>query len=358
MKGKTLLLCLAIGIMPVMAGGKTTEKNSEYFKDNAFVSLGMEHNWAWNKGHGNGFAGHLDAGSWFNSTSGLRLRMNVGKREFDSYFSGGYYSVGVDYMYNLLELFKGDYTENRFSMNLAVGASYYRIFNSDKQNRPAINAAINVGYNFSPHWGIFGEMSAVGMQYRDDSGSKVGIGCDLAFGLRYYFNGCNRDKELPEQVAPVAGQEDERIETLGRKIEYLNNEVNQLRKVVEESREEESEDEGNVMIAPIDEEGSIDIFFEEFSTFLGEDQRNKIAAIGEWLKNNTFKVRIVAFSDNVKDAVIDETLRKGRTQAIIDELVEKYDIAQNRISVVNAEELGYKNLTGCNAKILFLESGK
>ena len=357
MKGKTLLLCLAIGMMPVMAEQKALEENSVSFKENAFVSLGMGHNWAWSKGHGNGFAGRLDAGSWFNDASGIRLKMNVGKREFDSYFSGGYYSIGVDYMYNLLELFNGDYTENRFSMNFAIGASYYRIFNSDKKNRPAIDAAINVGYNFSPHWGIFGELSAVGMQYREDGDSKVGIGCDLAFGLRYYFSGCNRSSK-PIQIVQERRLDDKKLEMMGQEIERLNNEVNRLRKAVEESREDVPEDSGNVMIAPVDEGSSIDIFFEEFSTFLGEEQRSKIAAIGEWLRNNSFKVRIVAFSDNVKDAVIDETLRKGRTKAIMDELTGKYGIAQDRISVVNAEDLGYKNLTGCNAKIMFLEPGK
>ena len=76
------------------------------------------------------------------------------------------------------------------------------------------------------------------------------------------------------------------------------------------------------------------------------------------MKNNDFDIHIVAFSDNVADKDVDERLRKGRTEVIKELLVEKYSILPERISIVKAEELGYVNLTGCNAKIMFVEKSK
>ena len=40
------------------------------------------------------------------------------------------------------------------------------------------------------------------------------------------------------------------------------------------------------------------------------------------------------------------------------DLVKKYGISPERVSIVKAEDLGYVNLTGCNAKIMFVEKSK
>ena len=46
---------------------------------------------------------------------------------------------------------------------------------------------------------------------------------------------------------------------------------------------------------------------------------------------------------------------ESRADVLEDLLVEKYGIDSDRIESVGSEEVGYRNLTGCNAKIIFLK---
>ena len=148
------------------------------------------------------------------------------------------------------------------------------------------------------------------------------------------------------------------VQTLRGSVKELNDEINRMRLGMQKMQEKVDTENKNVIYTPKNDISSIDIFFDKFSTYLGDAQLQKIDAIGEWMKNNDFDIHIVAFSDNVADKDVDERLRKGRTEVIKELLVEKYSILPERISIVKAEELGYVNLTGCNAKIMFVEKSK
>lgn len=343
------LSCLLLPSLIATAQNTTNGGNSQ-FTQNTYISASIGDTWAWSKGiNGNGFLGKISIGSRFNDTSGLRINFGLGKREFNFGQTVGYYSVGADYTLSLLNLFGAFNHNSRFMLDLNVGAAYNRLRDGEHRNRPSINVGIGAGYRFAPHWGIFAEAGASGTEFRKNGDRQIGIGIDLAVGLRYCFG---RVDETPKGNDQLGKQ----VEYLNSEINRLNDEVNMLRHTIDSMPKVAPE--RKIMIAPQNEAGSIDIFFEEYSTFIGEDQRAKISAIGNWLKENNYNIWIVAFSDNLNNADIDGKLRSGRTQAIRNLLETTYGIASDRITVVNAEEMGYKNMSGCNAKILFVEPSK
>ena len=351
MKKNLLACCLLMACTTVFAQNDelSTENAENTFSQNIYITGGLGSNVAWTKGEGaNGFAGKIGVGSWFNDRSGLRLVFGVGKREFDQGITSGFFSLGADYTLSLLDLFDAYNDNDRFSFDFNAGLAYYRLRSGENRDRPEIHAGIGAGYNFAPHWGIFAAAAVSGMEFRRDGDKQVGVSADLTVGLRYSF-GCHKGRaEVYEAMYDdVCGK----VDFLNSEVERLNEEVNRLRQEVDQKNE--AVPDGKVMIAPEHEEGSIDIFFEQYSSFLGEEQRAKIEAIGTWLKENDYSIKIVAFSDNLNNAEIDGKLREGRIQAIRSLLESTFGVDAKRITVINAEELGYKNVSGCNAKILF-----
>ena len=88
----------------------------------------------------------------------------------------------------------------------------------------------------------------------------------------------------------------------------LCEEVMQMKQELKERRK--ITDGQNLMIVPQKDALSIDIMFDEFSSFVSEEQGQKIDGIGEWMKNNNASIRIIAFSDNLTDKKADQELRK------------------------------------------------
>ena len=73
------------------------------------------------------------------------------------------------------------------------------------------------------------------------------------------------------------------------------------------------------------------------------------------MTENPAVIKIVAFSNDVKDKKAETELRNKRTEAIKKMLVEKYNIAE-RIASAAPESMGYANKTGNNAMIIFIPS--
>ena len=69
--------------------------------------------------------------------------------------------------------------------------------------------------------------------------------------------------------------------------------------------------------------------------------------------NPDFNVRIIVFSDNLSDPETGNRLMNNRADVLENLLMTKYGIDSGRIESINSEEAGYRNLTGCNAKIIF-----
>lgn len=357
-------IALGIGLLSVnavFAQQGTVHNEKSFFSKNVYVSASIGNQWL-TQGHEQGrtFTSKITLGSWFNKYSGFRLHTGMGIRKLNKLNSTGTYSVGVDYMLNVLPVF-GDYNPSSpISFSLGVGGAY-NLLNWGNNKEPSFNMNIQMGYDFTPHWGVYGELSGDIMRKFYTASQKGGsISCDISVGLRYRFSrhsynsGKNNAVSYDGQNA-ILSATNGKISTLEQEIARLNNEINEMRKRLDEQQSVEEKDK-DVMVAPKEIGSSIDIFFDKFSSFINDNQLQKINAVGKWMKNNTFDIRIVAFSDNLNDKATDDKLRKSRTDAIRNLLIREYGIKPERISIVRAEELGYKNLTGCNAKIIFLEN--
>lgn len=338
-----------------MMSQENVVNEASFWKQNMYATFGMGNQWMWqgNSNKGMGYVFRLSSGTWFNEYSGVRVVASTGIRKTDVEYCNSYFMAGMDYTFNALALCRDYDVTNRFSLSLSAGLGCYSLLHTNKWYvRPGINLGVNWGYSISERCGLFTELMFNGMdKYFSDSGG-VYVGCDLLFGFRYYFNSHNYEKK--PDMSRVNALESE-VQTLRGSVQELNEEINRMR--LEMQKKVDTEDK-NVIYTPKDDISSIEIFFDKFSTYLGDAQLQKIDAIGEWMKNNDFDIHIVAFSDNVDDKEVDERLSKGRTEVIKELLVEKYSILPERISIVEAEELGYVNLTGCNAKIMFVEKSK
>lgn len=299
------------------------------------------------KGSGSGkyFVGKIHGGTWFTTWSGLKVNVQGGLR----YLTGGnsvkYYSVGADYTLNLLRLFGGYDESTPFSFSASAGpaVNFLRYPGGDGKyiTRPSVNVGFQLGYDFSPHWGIFAEAMSYTMEQFYSPKIAIFTRFDCSIGIRFKFSRHSYGKRNADRQYYDAA------------IDALEKRVSELEEQIENEREEESD--SRIIVTPETEAASVDIYFDEFSSYINEDQRNKIDGIGEWMSDNTdFNVRIVVFSDNVSDKETEKKITLRRSEVLKELLMENYGIEEGRIEVVGSEEVGYRNLTGCNAKIIFL----
>lgn len=341
-----------------LMGQENNVSEKPFWKQNMYATFGMGNQWMWqgNSNKGMGYVFRLSSGTWFNDYSGLRIVASTGIRKTDGEYCNSYYMAGLDYTFNALALCRDYDVTNRFSLSLSAGVGCYNFLHTNKWHvRPGINLGANWGYSISERCGLFTELMFSGVEAYYSNNGGISVECDLLFGFRYYFKSHNYEKK--PDLSRVNALESE-VQTLRGSVKELNEEINRMRLEMQKMQEKVDTENKNVIYTPKNDISSIDIFFDKFSTYLGDAQLQKIDAIGEWMKNNDFDIHIVAFSDNVADKDVDERLRKGRTEVIKELLVEKYSILPERISIVKAEELGYVNLTGCNAKIMFVEKSK
>ena len=333
-----------------------TEK--PFWKQNMYATFGMGNQWMWqgNTNKGMGYVFRLSSGTWFNDYSGLRIVASTGIRKTDGTYCNSYYMAGLDYTFNALALCRDYDATNRFSLSLSAGVGCYSFLHTNKWFvRPGVNIGANWGYSISERCGLFTELMFNGVEAYYSNNGGISVECDLLLGFRYYFHAHNYEKK--PDMSRVNALES-KVQALRGNVRALNEEINQMRREMQRMQKKVDTKNKNVIYTPKNDISSIDIFFDKFSTYLGDAQLQKIDAIGEWMKNNDFDIHIVAFSDNVADKNVDERLRKGRTEVIKDLLVKKYGISPERVSIVKAEDLGYVNLTGCNAKIMFVEKSK
>ena len=184
--------------------------------------------------------------------------------------------------------------------------------------------------------------------------NKIYMQSNLTIGLAYTFRDKYR-KSVDNSIHPLYLPEADLLE-IKEKIGMLCEEVMQMKQELKERRK--ITDGQNLMIVPPKDALSIDIMFDEFSSFVSEEQGQKIDGIGEWMKNNNASIRIIAFSDNLTDKKADQELRKRRSEAIRKILIEKYHISPERISESTPEAMGYENKTGCNAMIVYIPENK
>lgn len=341
--------------------GTVVEPHQHFFGKNWFVTGAVGEQWL-SKTYENIYTARIAGGTWIDKYSGVRLYARSGYSPVSKHANAAYLGGGIDYMLNLLAL-KEYNPQTRFSLSLLAGVGFdvFDLKNSGLDlnythaSAMSGNIGVQAGYQFNSHMGVFIEPSLqVLPKYYDKANKDQFIfRSSLSIGVSYYFNRHsygNQQKECAMQKKNNALEAE--VKRVSADTEKLNEEVNLLRKELQQDKQKR---EGKiVMTAPEKEQLSIDIFFDRFSSFMADEQCRKIDAIGEWMKDNKFDIQIVAFSDNLADKETDQRLRNNRTKAIKEVLMQKYGIGADRIEVVTSESMGYENLTGCNAKILFI----
>lgn len=293
------------------------------------------------------FVGKINAGTWFDSWSGLKINFQAGLKKLHGNNSSRYYSFGADYTLNMLRVFnpKSYDPMTPFSFSLSAGPAMnfvrYPYKNNDYTPAASINIGVQLGYDFAPRWGVYAEFMSYTMERFYDPGINLFVGFDCAIGLRFKFNAHNyghRNDDIAYYKATV--------DELSRKLEALESELDKNRQIPENRK---------VILAPGENENlSVDIYFDEFSSFISDEQRKKIDGIGEWMAGNPdFNVKIIVFSDNLVDKETGRKIMDKRAEVLEDLLISNYGILPERITSLDSEEAGYHNLTGCNAKIIF-----
>lgn len=294
----------------------------------------------------------INGGTWFNRYWGIRMKLQGGNIYRSKGAGTNTWQGSVSATYNAIPLLMGDHNiPFTFDVSAGLGFNALRYREKKEDNiykfAPSFNIAAQASYDFSSHWGAFVELTGYVLPkyFNYDYKLPVVIAADWNIGLRYKFS-AHRYKE------GEAAQNERRIRELNARVEELNSRVNAL---LEQAERSVVVQEGTqVMLAPQKEIASVDIYFDNFSAYLSEEQKKKMEVIADWMKNNKdFSICVAVFADKAQHSEISARIRRERMEAIRSVIIEKYGIQADRIQLIEAEKLGYKNLSGCNAKIIF-----
>lgn len=345
-----LILCLA-GIVNVFAQQGELKVRQDGWRDRAasewYVSVSLGDQWMFN---GSGITGllRLNGGTWFNDFWGIRLTTQGNKMYRNAGSSAWNWQTSLNATLNVLPVL-GEYdVQNPFFFNVSAGLGYNLLrYPSDdcvNTHTVSLNVGAQAGYDFNAHWGAFVELGGylLPKYYKGTSRMPIVLAGDWSIGLRYKFS------------THIYGNG--RINELERRVEELNELVNVLRERVQDKDNAVAVGGASrIMLAPKNEEAAVEIYFDEFSAYLGDEQLDKMNVIGDWMRvNEDFSIRVIVFADNARNAEIGERVRKERMEVIKSVMEKKYGVEANRIELIKAETLGYENLTGCNARIVFV----
>lgn len=333
------------------------EENSKklYERYNWFVSGALNGEWLF-KTTGNMYlGGKIGGGIHLDRFSAIRLNFLAGKNRIDSQ-EAEQYGVGLDYMVTLV----GNNGFRPFNLAAIIGANF-NFLNTDQlgikyKDISAIGGtfAIQASYNINRKLSFFIEpsLSILPKYYSDKNKDNMYLQTNLALGISYSF----KDKYKVQQSQRKANANaisSEDAEEIKNKINLMLKEIEILKE--EYQTKQKVKQEKNLIIEPKQKETvSIDVYFDEFSSFISQEQAGKIESIGEWMKENPASIKIVAFSNDLKDKDAEESLRSKRTEAIKSLLINRYHIVPERITSATPESMGYENKTGSNAMIIYI----
>ena len=352
---KPIVLATALLCAGNLAAQETDGKNL-FEKYNWFVSGTLNGEWLF-KTQGNTYVGgKISGGIYLDRFSAIRANLFAGKTRIDSK-EAEQYGIGLDYVVTLI----GNNGYRPFNLSASLGASY-NYFSTDRLGITSKDVstiggtfAIQASYNVNRKVSLFIEpsLSILPKYYKEENNEEMYLQTNLAVGITYSFKDKYRSgkKQLqPTEAFPVSRED---VQEIKDKMNRMQEDINVLKEDVQERRR--MEEGKKLVIEPGQKESvAIDIRFEEFSSFISREQAAKVESIGEWMKENPASIKIVAFSDNLKDKETEEELRKKRTEAIRSLLTEKYHIAPERIESATPESMGYENKTGSNAMIIYI----
>ena len=308
---------------------------------------------------GNVYAGgKVSGGVYLTPFSGFRATAEIGKNRIENNAEATQLSANLDYMLTLI----GNNGFKRFNLTAILGAgfNYYDFGDNDPKytrvNTISGNFSIQASYNVNRKFSVFIEpgLKILPKYYNKELNNKIYMQSNLTIGLAYTFRDKYR-KSIDNSTQSLYMPETDLLE-IKQKVGILCEEVMQMKQELKERRK--IMDGQNLMIVPQKDALSIDIMFDEFSSFVSEEQGQKIDGIGEWMKDNNSSIQIIAFSDNLTDKKADQELRSRRSEAIRKRLIEKHHIAPERITESTPEAMGYENKTGCNAMIVYIPETK
>lgn len=333
------------------------EENSKklYEKYNWFVTGSLNGEWL-TKTTGNMYlGGKIGGGIHLDRFSAIRVNLFAGKNRIDTQ-EAEQYGVGLDYMVTLV----GNNGFRPFNLAAIIGANF-NFMNTDRLDMKYkdINAiggtfAIQASYNINRKLSFFIEpsLSILPKYYSEKNKDNMYLQTNFALGVSYSFKDKYKIQRSQRKAdgSAISSQDAEEIKSkinlMLKEIEILKEEYQTKQKVKQEK---------NLVIEPKQKEKiSIDIYFDEFSSFISPEQAGKIESIGEWMKDNPASIKIVAFSNDLKDKDAEENLRSKRTEAIRSLLINRYHIIPERINSATPESMGYENKTGSNAMIIYI----
>ena len=289
----------------------------------------------------------VHAGKWFSPVIGAQVDMRRGRV---SHFDANYTALSMDFLFDICSLVNG-YDEQRlftFVPLVGVGCGFSGIKGSQSI---AFTYGFQGRFNVAPHVDLFAE--ARGDLFGDKIVNQALKSITNIFGLQAGISYKIHGKAFHRSD----------FDTQTKEVVALNDKVNELYAKIAELEQKENmrslaknDTVGKVFYKePVNKNFYIYIRFAEFSSYFAQKEKKNIESIGEWMKNEPlFRIKILAFSDNLNDKAFDNDLRQKRANAIKDVLVNEYLIDPARITITAPEEEGYENKTDCSAMIVFI----
>lgn len=359
------LSCVGMSFHPAVAIGEPSDKGipikgnlwyTRSWGDNLFMGAGVGagfrmssydlQNSGWKGQSSMQYSAH--AGKWLTPVWGVQANVHGGHV---SHFDAGYIVLSADCLLDLSTLIKGYDEQRLFSVVPLVGVG--GAFSNHEHSRSlSFTYGLQGRFNVHRHVDVFAE-------FRGDLFSDAILNSSLnsftnIFGLQIGVSYKLRGKEFWWSTFD-AHRED--VAGLNEKINELYARIAELEKQ-EQARMKEGEPADSLKTyykEPVRKSFYIYIRFGEFSSYLTPKEKKNIENIGEWMKGEPdFRIKVLAFSDNMGDKKFDNELRRKRSEVIRDVLVNDYRIAPDRITVASPEDEGYENKTDCSAMIEFM----
>ena len=239
--------------------------------------------------------GKVGAGIQLTRYSAFRINAFAGKNRVKT-MRAQQYGAELDYMLTLV----GNKGYQPFNLAAIVGASY-NYFNTNKldidnKNVSSIGGkiALQASYNLNRKLSLFIEPSftILPKYYKGKDADDVFVQSGVNIGVTYSF----KDKYKTSRKAKNEAFADKTdIQEIKDKMNRMLEEIKQLK---QESQNTQKVEAGkNIVIEPAQQKGiiSVDIHFDEFSSFISEEQAGKLNNIGEWMTENPAVIKIVAF---------------------------------------------------------------
>lgn len=358
MKTKVLLLALLSGFVFSVSAqelkpqvGFSTEKGYKTnFKknkagDNWFISvaggasilLGDENSKA-DFGNRLNFAPQFSFGKWFNPYLGFRAQLNGGilhgfyqnDKDATMMQHNKYAAAHVDLLWDVTN-FWGVYNEKKvFRLIPWVGFGYAQRFKTTKSaefarsESPTLNAGILTAFRLSNRVDLNVEVqgSLLNEQFNRVSMNHLSDGIvQLSAGMTFKLGKTNFEVLEPMDYAL---------------LNDLNNQINSLRSINDElsKRPVSCPECEEVVTTVVNNYVDNVVYFRLNSSKIDKNQQISIYNTAEFMKGNNAPIKVIGYADkNTGNSKYNMGLSEKRAKAVAKELIEKYGINSNQISI-------------------------